>query len=63
MSQARRKKWDERAATYLGLPAERRAAFRAQFRKPQFDAAIVRVGNRLNREYERLIINQKGDQR
>ena len=52
MSQQRTKKWDERALTYLGLPAERRAEFRAQFRKPQFDAAMVRIAARLRAQQE-----------
>lgn len=54
MSQHRIKKWDDRAKTYLGLPAKHRAEFRMQFRKQPFDAAVVRVGTHLNREYKRL---------
>ena len=47
MSQARLKKWDERAEEYLALPADHRYGFRAQFDKNQFDAAMLRLAARL----------------
>lgn len=60
MSQHRLKKWDARAKTYLGLAAEDRAAFRAQFKKQEFNDAIVRVGTQVQSEYNKRFTKLKG---
>ena len=46
MSQKRLKKWNNRALTYVGMAGPQREKFRAQFKKREFDAALLRVGVR-----------------
>jgi len=50
MSQSRIETWNDRAKTYLALPAVRKvntpskAEFRARFKKSEFDKALERLG-------------------
>lgn len=46
MSQHRLKKWNDRALAYVGMSGPQREKFRARFKKKEFDAALVRVGVR-----------------
>ena len=44
MSQHRLQKWNDWALTYVGMSGPQREKFRAQFKKKDFDAALLRVG-------------------